>query len=146
MEFSRWKAHQASVKEAKMWGRELKFSDKGIWCELAAFSSILPRRSGKSTLIKRMVRELQRSDEDHSDIPCLILVPFLAQVKQFNDMAGRAIIATIASELSYHPPGSFRHANTHLFIDEFLLIPQDELRSKLDHCWKSVTLIGSLTI
>lgn len=112
------------------------------WKEYAAFISVLPRQSGKSTMLKDMVHQFDSRNENH-----VIFVP--------NESIQKCLIANVfPNGRNKIKPVSFSridrllqgiiYSDMHLLVDEFDMIERPTLDSLLNRNWRSVSMVSTL--
>lgn len=108
------------------------------WKETDAFVSILPRRSGKTTMVKMLEYQFKSNIEDY-----LIVVPSVTGMHRAIRCHNFDTKHILSVSQALIDQGFFRN-NCNLIIDEFTSIDEMNLDKLLDHNWKTVTMIGTL--
>lgn len=135
----KYELHQEFLKEN--FAQEMKklYETNKYWKEIGAFTCVSPRRSGKTTLIKKLSNELLEKNEQ-----VLILTYTIAQanelISNFKQHPGLSVFA-------FRDQDQLRGINFsryNLFIDEFLYIDSNVINSILNYQWLSVNLFSSL--
>ena len=133
LEIYRWKLHNRFVNKSPP---SPISSAHEYWGEYGAFVSIMPRQSGKSTMIKRMIDIL--ADDGESDV-VVIAVNNTHKAYLVNNIGIAEDIIGCADSYDYGPVGS--KGSCHLFVDEFMYIGNVQYKNLN---WKTMTLVGSL--
>jgi len=140
LEMYRWRWHndiflqQKNIKRLK----ENYLHCEQYWKEIGAFTSVLPRQSGKTTMIGKMIDFVATQSNKRNYV---VFVSQLATVWHFCKTTGlptdgvKVSLSEFATEMT-------APENYHLFVDEFLYAA--ELHELLRYYWASVTLVGSL--
>lgn len=138
LELHRWKWHNLQLKSRKK-NHLFNMSCCAFWRELGAFISVMPRQSGKSTMLMRMVSILSDVSEDQSNF--LFVVP-TANQKRLADALFYPYTVHTAFDHNILIRRNFK--NCHLMVDEFAHIKRADLDKWLDYNWRSVTMVSSI--
>jgi len=133
LELYRWKLHNKFIKSKKHYNY---MSWVAYWKEVGAFTSILPRQSGKTTMIAKMYNILISSGEN------AIIVSNSIDHLNINHGINYKDLYSIGTIESNNPISCFSDCN--ILIDEFNFIFGLSLSSLLNNPWKSVTCVGGL--
>jgi hypothetical protein len=150
IELYRWKFHHdiyMKRKDPRFYKQNKSFTNSNVrmqyyWKELGAFISIIPRGSGKSTMLTILAKEFEKNKEK------FIIVTPDAQMK--GHMISMGIQnKNVISARSYDESTIIRTIGSspifcNLMIDEFNLLPKATLDDILGYNWKTVTMVGSL--
>lgn len=112
------------------------------WREMGAFVSVLPRQSGKSTMIRTIVNSLGQNSESLSG-DYRIVSPSESMrrclIVNLGLDSSKVCIVTNSTALM-----GVNYSDINLFIDEFMYVHHSYLNAVLDWPWKSVTMVSSL--
>jgi hypothetical protein len=109
------------------------------WQEYGAFVCTLPRRSGKTTMLKKMADHFRKNGEEYA-----IFIPRLGMASSMVQMGFdiHKIHSGIARGLEYN--------KINLLVDEYQEFSSahvsDELKNALTYGWKSVSMVGTLNL
>lgn len=113
------------------------------WKEHGAFVSVLPRQSGKSTMITILTKAIINKENGLCG-DYRIICNFKQIVKTFVLDFDRNKIH-FGNSLRKGMFAGLRHSDIHLMVDEFDYIDmKNHLIHALDYPWKSVTMVSSL--
>ena len=137
LEIFRWKWHN----DVHMKKKNVKIFDAGwarivFWKEYAAFTSIMPRQSGKTTMLGQMANILLDDGKQ-------ILV-FAENKNSFYSKTGISRELIQSEWFSSARMSCQNTLDTHLLVDDFIHIRKSILNELLDKDWASVTMVGSL--
>jgi len=136
LEMHRWCFHNFVKQNSHLSSNHLGW--RMYWKEVGAFVSMLPRQSGKTTMIIRMIQHVVESE-----FPDYIVL--VRDRSMANNMIQHNVLSNnILTALDGHNLAGKDTSNTNLFVDEFMFIPGSILNKILDRAWKSVTMVSSL--
>ena len=131
LELYKWQMHRLSSKP-------------GDWLEYGAFISILPRQSGKTEMLIRMAKILQKENEDFL---------FVVSKKIYKDnilkrfqIDPKKIEVLMTSTLIFNFKTIEKSNKINLLIDEFMTLEKIALQSLLKMDWKSVSMVGGFRL
>ena len=139
LELYRWKWHNTTLES-----RKKKYLGRGIlnysnfWLEYGAFASIMPRLSGKTTMLLKMASMLYKESEDN-----VLFLTHSSYQKHYLEKI-RNHPYTFCTNCNDNILIGKRFEDCHLMIDEFSRIYKFDLDKWLNHNWKSVTMVSSL--
>lgn len=143
LELYRWKWHH----DIYMHTRRAKLlapwqSQYSYWTEVAAFTSVLPRQVGKSTMLMTLINTFRESNEEYA-----VISPTNRMRATFAHKLKSLDVCYTATHItkSGNPLRGLNHKKTHLLVDEFLHIDKkNHLMHILDFPWKTVTMVSSI--
>ena len=136
LEFYRWRFQNNFHLTSRQ--KHCNMSWLEYWQEYGAFTSILPRQVGKSTMLKNMVDFLVSREENDIWIVC-------NNLKAADHLVYNIGIHKYMVFVNMHASCKMiteKTSGVHLFMDEFLYT--DGWEDFLKRPWKSVTLISTL--
>lgn len=131
LEKYRYKIHCLSVpkkSENESWAR--------YWQEVGAFASILPRQTGKTTMLFEIAQRKVEKNEK-----CLFVRGIFTSDNRFEDLGIRC---ESAERLIHSGIWMANNEDTHLLVDEFMWVDKNDLRRIMGTNWKSVVMVSSL--
>ena len=137
----RYRLHQEYLKETYVTEMKSILSTPAYWEEIGVFVSITPRRSGKTDLIQKLIKELLQDNEQ-----IIFLTPYrshqLSRTYQYNTN----IQIYPFNILSIKPLNGYIYNQYHLFIDNYQFLAQKYLQDLFQHQWKAINLFGSFKV
>jgi len=138
LEYQRWWLHQKWVQMSNPVLKKL-YSQRAYWKEVGAFVCTLSRQQGKTTLIKRIVKE----------VGGIIITPYNAMKDTFKEGDMPLFTEVWSCNETKRQLVGFDTSDRHLFIDEFYMLEnfidgREIIESFLSKEWKSVSLFGTL--
>ena len=139
LELYRWKVHHVTNFHC---GRKNNLSMRQWWKEYGAFISVLPRQSGKTSMLKTLINSFSENGEQY-----MVLVgpnSMRDHLVRNHNIPKEKIITSHAyiSKLA-HKPGRSEDQDVNLLIDEFMFISSSTINTILDSEWKTVTMVSS---
>jgi len=142
LELYRWKMHRIKVGSFKS---NIGYPRSNWWMEEGAFVSVMPRQSGKTELLIRMAKMLQKEKEDFMFI--------VRSENAKNNILNRfpinpkLIEVVLTATLAFNFKGiveSVNHIN--LLVDEYTFINENAMRELTRMDWKSISMVGGLKL
>lgn len=113
------------------------FGYRFFWKELGAFVSTLPRQSGKTKMLQKLINGF-----NEEKTPYIVVVPSIT-MKDHLIRRGINKNNIYSSSNIDHINGRIVPQDTHLLVDEYCHFGQS-LEILLCHPWKTVTMVGTL--
>jgi len=135
LELYRWKVHN-QIYVPSMLKHKPPHSLYSWWSDYAAFTSVLPRQTGKTNMLSILVNEFKKKGEKY-----IIMVPNVFHKQAFRLKNDKHVIP--AKAIGVNGFGTV-HNGSHLLVDEFMFIDRKIIRVALSINWKTVTMVGSL--
>lgn len=134
LEMFRWRYHRICVNTGPQSPRWVSMSC--YWRERGAFISVLPRATGKTTMLSKMANRISKDGKRDNVV---VITHDLDEARRFRNLSGvpaHRVMAPYSSKIAHS-------TDMHLLIDEMFRIPPDRLDFILNHRWKSVTMAGT---
>lgn len=147
LELYKWQLHRIGALDTlKLKPRSIGLSKFSWWMECGAFISMGPRQSGKTELLIRMAKILQKEGEEF-----LFVVPNnqikLGILNRFPINSNKIeVLQTATTALNFLKLSSENIKNINLLIDEYMMLHKDALKNLFKMDWKSISMSGGLTL
>lgn len=134
LEMFRWKWHRICVNHGPSWPITATY-----WRERGAFISVLPRSSGKTKMLIKMIDKMSRSGKEDS---VYVVTHSFDAAKLFKHKCPSLPSYRIDPQ-HYMRFDGLNVLNTHLVVDELFYLDDHNMRTLLSMQWKSVTMAGT---
>lgn len=134
LEMYRWKYHR-DIYIPSVIKHKSHCTNRAWWKDYAAFTSIMPRQSGKTYMLSTLAKTLESRGEG-----CLFIVP--DSTMGMNVSMNYWVNTTTFDE--FRRDSSMAFSDINLFVDEFEQFDQKNIDYLFDFEWKSVTMTGSM--
>ena len=140
LELYRWKWHnEVYLQYKRVQSARESLPLSSYWMEYGAFVSVLPRQTGKTTMLGVIAQKLSTE----SFIQIIVSSDNMKQNFLAKTGLGKNYVCSIEewlSRLSLQCAAEY----SHLLVDEFDFIDSFKLKKVLNNEWKSVTMVSTL--
>jgi hypothetical protein len=140
LELYRWKIFRdIYLKQSSVQNSRNVSSMSHYWKNIAAFTSVLPRRVGKTNMLCKMVEIIAATGDN------VYIIPLNMTCKTYiYKMLRRHFYGTVPNNCKVVFTSDVKSLKGHLFIDEFLYFDNKILNKILDNQWETVTMVSGL--